>query len=272
MRIAPIALLSSLVASANAVGFRELVERVTPKHSESTAVETITAAAAVDEGADQESRALSNCWGGNDPGAAWHPQYSAGWTGGYCRYTVDCNSPPYSSELACCKGAYAGQISGKCLSSLPNPPTTSPTDAGGLEVYYPDYDTTWTEAGCLNERPMPSGRPTYSTMLACCKGAYGGQMSGKCLSMLPISQKKSPLDFIPSDSSSSSSSSEKSKKKSEKKSEKKDKKKKDKKKKKKERQEKKKKKKKKEKNKSKGPFGVYHSDGQPSSSGYVAQK
>merc|ERR1719491_2326579 len=76
--------------------------------------------------------------------------------------------------------------------SLPQPPTTSPTDAGGLAIYYPDYNTAWTEAGCLNERPKPSGRPSYSTMLACCKGAYGGQMSGKCLSMLPSAPTTSP--------------------------------------------------------------------------------
>ena len=67
----------------------------------------------------------------------WHPTYSAGWANGYCRYTTDTNSPGYSSQLACCKGAYAGQISGYCLSQLPAPPTSSPTDTGGLDVWYP---------------------------------------------------------------------------------------------------------------------------------------
>jgi len=186
MRIASIALLSSLVPSANAVGFRELVDKITRKHSESTTAETIAAAAVV-EGADQENRGLS-C----SAAAAWHPQYSQGWTEGYCRSTIDCNSPGYSTELACCKAAYAGQIGDKCLKNLPSPPTTSPTDAGGLEVYYPDYNTAWTEAGCINKHPLPSGRPAYSTMIACCKGAYGGQMSGKCLSMLPSPPTTSP--------------------------------------------------------------------------------
>jgi len=187
MRIVSIALLSSFVPPANAVGFRELVEKVTRKHSESTTAETIAAAAVV-EGADQEHREL---WC-DDPTSEWHPQYSEGWTDGTCRFTKDCNSPGYSTELLCCKAAYAGQVSGKCLMSLPQPPTTSPTDAGGLAIYYPDYNTAWTEAGCINKHPKPSGRPEYSTMLACCKGAYGSQTSGKCLSMLPNAPTTSP--------------------------------------------------------------------------------
>lgn len=48
----------------------------------------------------------------------WHPDNSAGWTAGYCRFTVDCDTPGYSTQLACCKAAYAGQISGFCLSQV----------------------------------------------------------------------------------------------------------------------------------------------------------
>ena len=116
-----------------------------------------------------KSRELSNCWGNNVPEAAWHPVYAAGWANGHCTFRVDCDSPSYSSELSCCLGAYAGQLSGYCLSQLPNPPTMSPTDTGGLNVFYPDYNTPWTEAGCINTRPMPNGRPTYATQLECCK-------------------------------------------------------------------------------------------------------
>ena len=47
-------------------------------------------------------RTLQNCWSEN-PSAAFHPVYSAGWPGGFCRYTTDCNSPSYSTELECCK-------------------------------------------------------------------------------------------------------------------------------------------------------------------------
>eukprot|EP00579_Thalassiosira_antarctica_P001994 CAMPEP_0201866540 /NCGR_PEP_ID=MMETSP0902-20130614/1091_1 /ASSEMBLY_ACC=CAM_ASM_000551 /TAXON_ID=420261 /ORGANISM="Thalassiosira antarctica, Strain CCMP982" /LENGTH=421 /DNA_ID=CAMNT_0048391529 /DNA_START=115 /DNA_END=1380 /DNA_ORIENTATION=- len=197
MKISLIALLSSII-SADAANFRDLVEKVTRRNTGSaTTAETATAAeTATDiEGADQENRDLqrSGCWGNSGSQVtAWHPQYSAGWTEGYCRLTVDCNSPSYSTQLACCKAAYAGQMSGYCLMQLPSPPTMSPTESGGLGVFYPDYDTAWTEAGCVSSRPMPSGRPVYSTMLSCCKGAYGGQVSGKCLSELPSPPTTSP--------------------------------------------------------------------------------
>ena len=128
---------------------------------------------------NEEHRELSNSNCGAGTPLAWHPTYSATWSGGYCRLVRDCNSPSYSTELSCCQIAYAGQRSGNCLAALPNPPTTSPTGTGGLGVYYPDYKLDWSEGYCVNTRPMPSGRPTYTTMLQCCKGAYGGQMSGE---------------------------------------------------------------------------------------------
>ena len=82
---------------------------------------------------------------------AWHPTYAAGWTNGYCRFVADCNSPSYSSEVACCNGAYRGQVSGVCFNLLPNPPTGSPTDLGE-GVYYPDYSTHWIDATCMSVR------------------------------------------------------------------------------------------------------------------------
>jgi hypothetical protein len=192
MKVASIALFTSLIASADAVGFRDLVERVSHRNTKSAAAaDTATAI----EGADQENRELqqAGCWGNTGTQVKkWHPTYSAGWTNGYCRYTVDCNSPSYSTELACCKGAYAGQMSGECLMQLPSPPTMSPTQTGGLDVYYPDYSKAWPLGSCINARPLPSGRPNYSTMLACCKAAYGGQISGTCLSELPSPPTGSP--------------------------------------------------------------------------------
>lgn len=95
--------------------------------------------------------------------------------------------------MACCRAAYAGQTSGNCLMNLPNPPTTSPTGSGGLDVWYPDYSIGNFAAGfCRNDRPLPNGWPTYSSNLACCLGAYGGQMSGTCLSQLPSPPTTSP--------------------------------------------------------------------------------
>mmetsp|Transcript_18278 Transcript_18278/g.32216 ORF Transcript_18278/g.32216 Transcript_18278/m.32216 type:complete len:548 (-) Transcript_18278:144-1787(-) len=156
-----------------------------------TAAATAITTAAADEAA---IRKLSNCYEDPLPTPKWHPQYNEGWTNGFCRKTIDCNSPGYSTELACCKQTYGGQISGFCLAQLPNPPTLSPTETGGLNVFYPDYSTDWSGASCTNTRPMPNGRPKYSTMLDCCKGAYGGQMSGKCLSMLPSPPTGSPTN------------------------------------------------------------------------------
>ena len=132
---------------------------------------------------EQVDRHLSNCWSGKDPEKAWHPTYAAGWTNGYCRFTIDCNSPSYSSEVACCNGAYRGQRGNNCLNSLPNPPTGSPTDLGE-GIYYPDYGTDWAVATCKNDRPWPFGpndRPTYTNMKDCCDNAYGGQVSSECI-------------------------------------------------------------------------------------------
>ena len=174
---AAVALLSSFVVSTDASGFRDLVEKVVGRRSGSDA-DKIAIAAAVAQGSDaavvegESNRELAT--------QKWHLKYSAGWTGGYCQLIVDLNSPGYSTELACCKEAYAGQIGGSCLGSLPSPPTTSPTDTGGLDFYYPDYAKGRDEAYCINTRPMPNGRPTYKTMILCCKGAYAGQFSGEC--------------------------------------------------------------------------------------------
>jgi len=193
MKIASIALFTSLTASADAIGFRDLVEKVTHRHTESAAAEPATAI----EGVDQENRELQNqsgCWNNQNVAASWHPVYSAGWASGFCRETVDCNSPSYSSQLACCKGAYSGQTSGFCLNNLPSPPTMSPTVSGGLDVFYPDYSQQWSAGLCINTRPLPSGRPNYSTMLACCKGAYAGQMSGYCLAQLPSPPTGAPTN------------------------------------------------------------------------------
>lgn len=127
------------------------------------------------------TRNLRNCWSG-DLTPAWHPTYDVGWSRGYCRFTVDCDSPSYPSQLKCCQIAYAGQVSGHCLTTLPNPPTSSPVDAdGGLPIYYPNYDENWSDGYCVNTLPMPSGRPTFASELECCKRAYGGQISGKSL-------------------------------------------------------------------------------------------
>ena len=104
---------------------------------------------------------------------------------------VPSGRPTYTSMLACCKAAYGGQTSNKCIASLPNPPTAAPTKVSP-DVYYPDYSLAWTAGKCINTLPIPSGRPTYTSELACCKAAYAGQVSNACVADLPNPPTKAP--------------------------------------------------------------------------------
>ena len=122
----------------------------------------------------------------------YYPKFTGDWATGYCSTHNYGSGQSYTSELACCKGSFAGQTSGFCFSKLASPPTSSPTGSDGLDVWYPDYDQDWTDATCINEGPIPNGRPTYDTMLACCKAAYSGQSSGACLQALPSPPSSSP--------------------------------------------------------------------------------
>ena len=56
---------------------------------------------------------------------------------------------------------------------------------GRVDFYYPDYEALWSEATCKNEAPVPFGRHTYETMLACCEAEYSNQATGACLLALP---------------------------------------------------------------------------------------
>jgi hypothetical protein len=134
----------------------------------------------------------------------WYQNPDIGdWTKGYCinKLPTPNDAATYDSELDCCKGAYAGQSSGKCLSMLPAPPTVSPTQTGGPDEWYADFDLDWTNGVCINTLPQPSGRTIYDSQLECCKGAYAGQESGKCLRMLPAPPTSSPIgsdaEFFP---------------------------------------------------------------------------
>lgn len=125
--------------------------------------------------------------------AAYHPDYSLPWSEGHCIFTTTCNSPSYATELACCQEAYAGQESGVCLSSMENPPTTSPTKTGGLDAWYADYSLPWPIGVCINTVPLPiHGVVIYASQLACCQGAYSDQMSKACINGLVNPPTTSP--------------------------------------------------------------------------------
>lgn len=133
-------------------------------------------------------------------------------------HPVPAGRPTYPTLISCCERHRLGT----CLFGRTSPPTRSPThvsmldvthlsdpssrpssspmDGDVLDVYYPDNGV------CINDHPLPYRRPTFSTMVACCKTAYGGQISGKCLSKLPSPPTSSPSirsDDLPSPSPSS---------------------------------------------------------------------
>ena len=60
------------------------------------------------------------------------------------------------------------------------------TSVGSL--WYPDYNSNYALGKCVNEVPVPSGRPNYDSGEACCQAAYGSQSSGLCLSSLSGAQ------------------------------------------------------------------------------------
>jgi hypothetical protein len=93
------------------------------------------------------------------------------------------------------QGSYAGQTDNYCISQLANPPTPQPMNVGGPDIYYPDYTLAWSDGKCINTTPVPSGRPTYTSMLACCKAAYGGQMSMACIQALPNPPTSAPTNL-----------------------------------------------------------------------------
>jgi len=89
-------------------------------------------------------------------GGFWYADFDTPWLEAGCLNNklplpiIDLKDRPnYSTQLECCKAAYAWQMPGVCLSQLlPSPPTTSATGSGGVATFlYPDNSSTsWTEA------------------------------------------------------------------------------------------------------------------------------
>jgi len=119
--------------------------------------------------------------------ALWHPDYTAGWTGGFCSLQVTCNSPSYSTAADCCNVAYAGQGSNTCYTTagipVPTPAPVAPVSGvPAAGTWYPDYPAGWEAGMCINTLPLPpyGSRPLYATQLECCKLAYAGQTNNFC--------------------------------------------------------------------------------------------
>jgi hypothetical protein len=133
-------------------------------------------------------------FGVNGPDA-FYRKPDVDWAEGYCVNDVPApvGAKIYDTELECCKGEYGSQISGKCLTYLPSPPTASPIPAAGLDIWYKKPDMDWAVGYCINDHPAPNGQTTYDSELECCKGAYAGQSSGACLASLPSPPTASPV-------------------------------------------------------------------------------
>jgi len=86
-------------------------------------------------------------------------------------------SPPQVGSSASNSGSSGSNQEG----STPQTPSTS-------DKWYPDYNGDYAKGKCINELPLPTGRPNYSSGEGCCQASYGNQASGFCLSSLNTDQ------------------------------------------------------------------------------------
>jgi hypothetical protein len=181
MKFILLALAASTCAPVASIGLRSLKNRSPDKSNEGFEASAAVAVAVVGE------RELLSSWCDPNTPTLWHPNYAMAWSTAGCTFKADCDSPGYESELACCDGAYSGQVSGACKAGFANPSTTT-------TKWYADYGSSWAVAGCKSAFPYPSYATTFfDNQLDCCKGAYGGQSSGACLAGLPNSPTMAPV-------------------------------------------------------------------------------
>ena len=88
-------------------------------------------------------------------------------------------SPPQVGSSASSNSG--GSSSSNQEGSTPQTPATS-------DKWYPDYNGDYALGKCINELPLPTGRPNYSSGEGCCQASYGNQASGLCLSSLNTDQ------------------------------------------------------------------------------------
>lgn len=103
-------------------------------------------------------------------GGVWYPDYSAQWAVGKCIDTLPLppygSRPLYTTQLECCKGAYAGQTSFYCIKNLVNAPTSMPTTpptqkpSTGPTTFKPTGVPTTSVPTGVPTTPPPTGEPT----------------------------------------------------------------------------------------------------------------
>jgi len=138
-----------------------------------------------------DNRQLQGRWNPNcNTLALWHPDYTAGWSGGFCSLQITCNSPSYSTAAECCSFAYAGQSSNACYTT-----TGSPTTQYGTQ-WYPKYDAAGT---CTTKLPLPppGSRPYFASKEECCRDTFdswGGSKTADCISGSTTTPVANPSD------------------------------------------------------------------------------
>ncbi len=122
-------------------------------------------------------------------GTLFYPDYLLAWDEGKYIKTLPIppGCPTHATWLTCCAIAYAGQYSQACINSA-----SITNFAINSSLFYPDYSLMWDVGKCVNMLPIPSGQPTYSTQLSCCKAAYADQQSNACIQAIPLPPTSSP--------------------------------------------------------------------------------
>jgi len=95
----------------------------------------------------------------------------------------------YGTNAECCAGEYSTQITGACFAGMANAPSAAPSSVDDIK-YYPDYDTDYEDATCLPG--TMDGRPSFSSMAACCIGSYPDQTSGACFAGMANAPSAAP--------------------------------------------------------------------------------
>ena len=91
------------------------------------------------------------------------------------RIAIPGSRTEYDTLLECCKGAYAMQASGACLSGLPSPPTQNPTTSTGVGAsgWFADRGSQTCSNGVYT-----GFETTFDTEAACCQGVFGSFGNG----------------------------------------------------------------------------------------------
>ena len=80
----------------------------------------------------------------------------------------------YATQLACCKGAYSGQISNACIKGLPSPPTklpvlkpsSKPSQIAGITIFAPTSLSPTTSTATPTASPSQSPMTSTATLTA----------------------------------------------------------------------------------------------------------